>query len=182
MYLLLLLGQMHLAPILQDSHVQSGFSTNLLQELVSHQSSKQSHIQFVVQEMHVLSSNQPFDASCIKLSTLLKKPIRYLPLLKRMFDLGMTVREKDIKVAFQILPDDRVDILELILSKFKFESTSFEAVRKPAVESNKKQLLACLNKHMPEDPKVLISLLQCDIIAAVGPYCVLLHRKKFSRV
>ena len=73
-----------------------------------------------------------------------------------MFELGMTVREEDIKVAFEALPDDRVDILELVLSKFKFESTSFEAVRKAAVESNKDHLLACLNKHTPKDPKVLL--------------------------
>ena len=73
-----------------------------------------------------------------------------------MFELGMTVREEDIKVAFEVLPDDRVDILELVLSKFKFESTSSEAVRKAAVENSKDQLLACLNKHMPKDPKVLL--------------------------
>ena len=151
-----LLGQTHLFPILQDSHVQSGFCTSLLREIVSRQDSQQRHLQFVVQEMRVMSSNQPFDASCIHLSTLLKKPIRYLPLLKKMFELGMTVRKEDIKVAFEVLPDDQVDILELVLSEFKFESTSFEAVRKAAVESNKNQLLACLNKHMPKDPKVML--------------------------
>ena len=159
-----LLGQTYLIPTLQNSHVQSGFSTKLLQELVLHQDTQQCHLQFVIQEMPSLvcmleSGAKPFDASSLQLSALLKKRIRHMPLLERMFELGLTVRKEDVQVAFEVLPNDRVDILELMLSKFKFESTSFEAIQKAAVESNKKKLLACLNKHMPEDPKVLLSLL-----------------------
>jgi len=143
------LGQTHLIPAFQDSNVQSGFCTNLLQELVSHHDTQQSHISFVVLEM---SYSRPFDVSSIQLTKLLKKPVRHLPLLKRMFELGMTVKDEDVMVAVEILPDDRTDILQLILSNFKPEPAFYKAVHKAAHRKGKRQLLTCLNKHAPQSP------------------------------
>ena len=158
----IILGQTHLIPALQDSNLQSGFFTTLLRDVVSHHATQQSHINFVVLEMRVVSYSQPFDASSIQLATLLKKPVRHLPLLKKMFELGMTVKEDDVRVAVQILPDDRTDILQLILTNCKLESAFFEAVQKAAHRKSKRKLLACLNKHVPQslhgdEPKVKLN-------------------------
>ena len=139
-------------PAFQDSNVQSGFCTNLLQELVSHHDTKQSHINFVVLEMRIVSYSQPFDASSIQLMVLLKKNVRDVPLLKRMLELGMTLKGEDVIVAVEILPDDRTEILQLILSNFKFEPAFFKAVQKTALDNNKRQFLSCLKEHIPQPP------------------------------
>ena len=142
-------------PILNDSNVQSGFCTKLLQEFLSRQDTKESYLQFLLFEMPISSSTPPFDASCIELSAVLKKRFTDNKLLRGLFELGMTAEMTDIQIAVDVLPDTEVGVknLELILSRCSLVA-SLKSMRHAAKKAGKTRLASCLAKHEPK-PAVL---------------------------
>ena len=147
----------HLLPVLKDDDIQSGFSTKLLNKLISRPNAKASHMQFLVFDMRVHSTRQPFDASGIELSTLLKMSATDQAFLKRMFQLGMTVKEKDIAVAVEVFSDKDEHIMDVILSKYGDKDPhSLDQPCKEALNAKKHKLASCFKKHGAkcDDPKV----------------------------
>lgn len=144
-------GLTHLLPILTDNDVQSGFCTRLLQELLSRPETKQNHLQFLVLQMYINSFKPPFDASCVALSEILKRRFTNEKLLVRLFELGMRIKDTDIEIAVEVLPNRNASVktLELILSEYG-KLTSLKSLCEVAKRSGNTRLVSYLAKLAPE--------------------------------
>ena len=140
---LLLLSYTEITSMLPDLRdgVASGFSVQLFNELLSREDTKTKHLKFLVFEIISV-----FNASSIALSQLLRKSIVSKKFLRKMFELGMVANDEDVKVAVETLPDTRLDILELIISKWGKAADGFDHLLS-AMERKKINLAASLIKH-----------------------------------
>ena len=130
---------MQLLPTLQPGDVQSGFSTKLLRELVPRSEVRQSHLLFVIFHLPPLSlATRAYNASQISLGLLLEKPVDDDSLLKRLFDLGMRVKEEDVMKAVNLLPESKLKTLQLILG----HATVIEVSRRCISDASEKAMEA----------------------------------------
>ena len=95
-------GHTRLLPVLKDKHIDSRFTSQLLTELVSHESSTSEHINYLLFKIKIDSKRAPslfYNASKISPSQLLKKSIRELKVYEVLVDYGMPVMAEDIAYA-----------------------------------------------------------------------------------
>ena len=127
------------------------FSTELLQKLVSKSETKQDHLKFLIFEMPPVFSKQPFNASTIELVKILKLPVTDAGLLRCLFELGMSIKPKDILVAVRTLSESHLNLLHLILSSCKAEM-NVNALCKVAMEAGKMEFVAFFIKYWGVTP------------------------------
>ena len=130
------------------------FSTELLQKLVSKSETKQDHLKFLIFEMPPVSSKQPFNASTIELVKILKLPVTDAQLLSILFELGVSIKPKDILVAVKTLSESHSSLLHLILSSCKCSKAEMNvnALCKVAMEAGKMEFVALFIKYWGVTP------------------------------
>jgi len=131
-----------LIPELQPQQIEGGFSTELLQKLISRPGVKQEHLNFVIFKLPPPSSKQPFDAAKIELAKLLKLPVADQTILERLFELGMNTKLSDTVVAVQVLSESQIRILDLILSKCNETQLALNTPCSTAMVAGKMQFVA----------------------------------------
>lgn len=99
-----LAGLTTLLPGLIETHVKTGFTTKLLKEVISDQSSTIEHIEYLLFEMGIDSFVKPhFNASSISPATLLCRDLFSLRVYKTLADYGMIVTGQYSGTPLQVL-------------------------------------------------------------------------------
>ena len=136
--------------MLEDKHIDSGFTSKLLLAVISHDESTRFHINHLLFKIKVDSqraSNLFYNASKVTPSQLLKKGVEEFKVYKLLIDYGMPVMAEDIVHAVHMLPDSKHTVINLFISNCKDPSLSaYEKVSEAALKSNKKQFMAILSE------------------------------------
>ena len=124
--------------LLNEVHVRSGFCTKLLLNLLKRDESKENHIQLLLMNMPINSTEPPFDGSKVNVSALLKKKCTNAKMLDLLFDCGMKCELVDIALATETLPGDSVSTLNTLCARFEGKpSDAFETIGPIAVNHKK---------------------------------------------
>ena len=127
-------------------------TTQLLQELLSKPETTQKHIQCII--LPKGASKPQFNGTSVNLSDVLKKGVTDVNVLERLFQMGMDVTEGDVQLAVECLPDTRVDILKLIISKYDEVSIAcLNKMCKLAMNVKKMKFIACFIEHGAKPPR-----------------------------
>ena len=112
------IGQTKFLPILQEKHIRSGFSSNLLKELIYRPSCTLDQVNFVIYKLKFNAKRmQHFDTSSFAAAPILKKEFANGDLLQTLMRYGMIVRWIDVESAAHLLPRERVESLRSYMTR-----------------------------------------------------------------
>ena len=141
-------GHTRLLPIFKDKHIDSGFTSQLLYELIAHESSNSEHINYLLFKIKVDSKRAPnlfYNASKVTPSLLLKKSIRERKVYELLIDYGMPVMAEDIAYAVHVLPNSKHELLKLLVNNCEdCRCGAYDKAVETALKANKKQFIAVL--------------------------------------
>ena len=131
-----------LIPELKAEQIASGFSTELLQKLISRPDANQEHLNFVIFKLPSISSKRPFNAAKIEVAKLLKLPVTDQTIFERLFELGLSTKLSDTVVAVQVLSESHIRTLELILSTCNESELAMNTPCRAAMVADKMEFVA----------------------------------------
>ena len=141
-------GHTRLLPTLRDEQIDSGFTSQLLYEVINHQNSKATHINYLLFNIKVDSKRDPklfYNASAISASQVLKKGVTETRVHELLIDYGMKIKSEDMACAIRVLPHSKFRLLELY--HFKCENKGPPGMEKSideAMMSRRKELFAAM--------------------------------------
>ena len=163
-----------------STHVKSGFSTELLLNLLKQKGTKDSHMKCLVTEMPIDSAKPHFDGSKVSISVLFKKKITDKRILESLFKCGMKVEEGDLKPAIETLAAENTHMLDVVCTHYKGNREALNAVCPIAMELRKIRFVLYLLKKGCELPctsqEILTLALQkngADVAESLLPFCTL---------
>ena len=143
-------GHTRLLPTFKDKHVDSGFTSQLLTELVAHESSTEEHINYLLFKIKIDSKRPPnlfYNASKVSPSQLLKKKIREIKVYETLMDYGMPVTAEDIAYAVHVLPYSKLELMKLLVAKCEDSNgAAYDKAIEVAIKSSKKQFITVLKR------------------------------------
>lgn len=165
---------------MNDKHVQNGFCTELLLNLLKHVEANETHVKVLITEMPIDSTKLPFDGSKVKMSVLFKRKFTHKKILEFLFLCGMKVEESDIRLAVETLAGD-TSTLDTVCAHFNGNLLeALEVVCPIAVELKKIRFVHYFLKKGCKLPctsqEVLTLALQknnADIAESLLPFCTL---------
>ena len=113
-------GHTNLISALRDEHVKSGFTTQLILELLKRSDTRTEHFVYVLTKMPIISVIVPhFEGSKVEISALLKKRISDVDVFKVLFKCGMIVQSGDFYIAKEMQQKRTLDpaVYRLIMTK-----------------------------------------------------------------
>lgn len=141
-------GHTRLLPTFKDKHIDSGFTSQLLYELITHESSTSEHINYLLFKVKVDSKRAPhlfYNASKVSASQLLKKSVRELKAYELLIDYGMPVMAEDIAYAVHVLPNSKHELLKLLVNKCEdCSGGAYDKAVETSLKANKKQFISVL--------------------------------------
>lgn len=136
---------------MNSQKIHSGFTTQLLTELVAHRSCTEGHINYLLSEVVVKLRCRGWICTADKISPsqLLKKGIIKMLVYQKLVDCGMTVMAEDIVYAVRVLQKlNKVDLMKLLVAQCKdYNKTAYsEAIDIATKNKNSKQFIAALKE------------------------------------
>ena len=168
-------------PLLNDQHVQSGFCTRLLLNLLKREDTKEAHIRLLLMEIPIDSDSPPFNGSKIEVSVLLKRKFISRRILDFLFDCGMKAKQNDLTMAVEMLTGDNFSTLEMICAHFDGNlQEAFEVTCPVAVKHKKIKFVHYFLKKgckLPCSSQELLTLAlqknSADIAESLLSFCTL---------
>ena len=141
-------GHTRLLPPLRDKHIDSGFTSQLLSEVINHPSSKAVHINYLLFNIKVDSKRDPktfYNASEISASQVLKKGVSDMKAHELLIDYGMKIRSEDIACAVRVLPHTKFQLLQLYRCKYdKTLAPGTDKDVEEAMKTRRRELLTAM--------------------------------------
>ena len=166
---------------MDNKHVRSGFTTNLLLELLRHDRVKEAHVKLLLLDIPIHHANKPhFDGSRVSLSVLLKRRITHSKILNALLESGMKVRETDVRLAVEDLAGDTggATTLDLLCSRLK--DATLNSVCEAAMGHKKVRFVLCLLRKgctLPCTSQEILTLAleknSADVAESLLPFCSL---------
>lgn len=104
--------------LLNKKHVENGFCTELLLNLLKQPDVKDVHVKFLVTEMPICSTQPYFDGSKVDISVLIRKKFIHRKILEVLFQCGMKVKHKDLDVAVENFSTISLTVLDDMCTHF----------------------------------------------------------------
>lgn len=154
-------------PTLSDKHVSSGFASQLLTEVIAHESSTERHLYCILFDLRFdiwryADRYRVFNAHKVCPSQLLKKKVMDVKIYRELISYGMQVNIEDIAYAVKNVGTVRLKLVDLLVEKCKYEYSDRTAYDKiiEAIEVKKSEESVGNKKQHKGVLKQLITILR----------------------